>query len=227
MEKYGDLVRVVMYSNVSIELCGGTHVKNSSEIGAFVITSEGSVASGVRRIVALSGKKAYEYLKEYQYSINYLSEILTLKEIKDVVPHVKSLVTTKGELEVIVANQKKAALLDFASSLKAISHGGYNLYISVLFDYSRDDLGVIADFVRSKDNSAICVFNSVKDGQNALLISVSKLLTPKLNANKIMKKITSVYNGSGGGRPDFANGSLKETPELNTLITIIKEGLNG
>ena len=227
MEKYGDLVRVVMYSDVSIELCGGTHVKNSSEIGAFVIVSEGSVASGVRRIVAYSGLKAYEYLKEYQYTVNYVSELLNLKETKDIVPSLRTLLTTKNELESIVEKQKAKALQDYAFSLQPLKANDLHYYVEIMSEKSREELGIIADHIRSKDQIAIVVFVSLTNGQHAILISLSKKLSTTLNANKIMKEITKVYGGSGGGRSDFANGSLKEKPELKKLISLVQQGVNG
>ncbi|MDY0214102.1 MAG: alanine--tRNA ligase [Bacilli bacterium] len=222
MEKYGDLVRVVMYENVSIELCGGTHVKNSSEIGAFVITSEGSVASGIRRIVALSGLKAYEYLKEYQYTVNHLGEVFGIKEIKDVIPTAKNVMLKKDELSAEVNKYKLNELEDFAKNLKPINEKDLNLYVYVGEGKTRDELGLIADKIKSQDQRAVIVLLS----DNALLISLSKGLTSVLNANKIMKLITAKFGGSGGGRPDFANGSIKEKARLQDIISLVKQGVN-
>ncbi len=227
MEKYGDLVRVVMYSDVSIELCGGTHVQNSSEIGAFVITSEGSIASGIRRIVALSGLAAYEYLKESQYTINHLAAILGLKEIKDLTPALKHLVAEHETLKVEVNKRRRAELQRYAEKLEGLDHNNVKLYVEVLDNKERDELGFIADHIRSRDQKAVIVLVSENTNQNAILISVSKGLTPGINANKLMKVITAKVGGSGGGRPDFANGSLKEKVSLQDLIKLVKQGVNG
>lgn len=143
------------------------------------------------------------------------------------VPTLRTLLATKNELESIVQKQIAKALQDYAFSLQPLNVNDLHYYVEIVSEKSREELGIIADHIRSKDQNAVIVFVSEINDQQAILISLSKKLTTTLNANKIMKEITKAYGGSGGGRNDFANGSLKEKPELTKLIALVKQGANG
>lgn len=227
MEKYGDLVRVVIFGDVSVELCGGTHVLNSREIGSFVIVSEGSIASGVRRITALSGLAAYEYLKEAQATITLLADTLGLKDGRDVLPSVRSLYEKYSDVSAKLAKRHHDDLMVIARDLKKDDVGPLHLYTALFNDKSREDLGVIADKRRGDDPKAALIL--INEGQDTatILISLHKDLTSTLNANKLMKALTVLYGGSGGGRPDFASGVLKEKVNLEYLRSIVLKEING
>jgi alanyl-tRNA synthetase len=223
MEKYGDLVRVVTFAGISVELCGGTHIDNTSKIGTFVIVSESSIASGVRRIVALTGLAAYEHLKTYSDTVKRISKELGLNDKKDVVPHVRTLVEKNALLNSEVIALKTQELHRIASALTPKKHGDTNIYLEYFTTSNREDLGVIADKVRSTDECALLVLVGNKTNDFPLLISVSKELSKSLNANKVMRALTSTFGGRGGGRPDFANGVLLNLPEkTKALATILK-----
>ena len=223
MEKYGDLVRVVTFAGISVELCGGTHIDNTSKIGTFVIVSESSIASGVRRIVALTGLAAYEHLKTYSDTVKRISKELGLNDKKDVVPHVRTLVEKNALLNSEVIALKTQELHRIASALTPKKHGDTNIYLEYFTTSNREDLGVIADKVRSTDECALLVLVGNKTNDFPLLISVSKELSKSLNANKVMRALTSAFGGRGGGRPDFANGVLLNLPEkTKALATILK-----
>lgn len=223
MEKYGDLVRVVTFAGISVELCGGTHIDNTSKIGTFVIVSESSIASGVRRIVALTGLAAYEHLKTYSDTVKRISKELGLNDKKDVVPHVRTLVEKNALLNSEVIALKTQELHRIASALTPKKHGDTNIYLEYFTTSNREDLGVIADKVRSTDECALLVLVGNNTNDFPLLISVSKELSKSLNANKVMRALTSAFGGRGGGRPDFANGVLLNLPEkAKALATILK-----
>ena len=227
MEKYGDLVRVVIFGDVSIELCGGTHVMNSREIGAFVIVSEGSVASGVRRITALSGLAAYDYLKESQATIQLMADVLALKDVRDVLPAVRHLQTKYEDVNAKMAKRHQEDLHAIAVQLPAHKINHIHLYTASFNDKTREDLGIIADKIRGDDQKAAVILLSQMNDSLAILISLHKELTTTLNANKLMKSLTSVYGGSGGGRPDFASGVLKNIVQIEDITTILTKEING
>lgn len=226
MEKYGDLVRVVIFAGISIELCGGTHISNTSKIGPFVIVSESSIASGVRRIVALTGLAAYEHLKTYADTVARLSTELGLKDKKDVLTHVRLLGERNSALNIELQALKTKELHRTAERLAPKKHGDINIYLEFFSSESREDLGIIADKIRSGDHSALLVLISDNTTDFPLLVSVSKALTPRLNANKVMKALTNAFGGSGGGRPDFANGVLKNLPEKDKVLACVLKVLN-
>ncbi len=221
MEKYGDLVRVVTFAGISTELCGGTHIDNTSKIGAFVIVSESSIASGVRRIVALTGLAAYEHLKTYYDTVGRLSKELGLNDKKDIITHVRSLVEKNALLNSELTARKTQELHSIADRLAPVKSGMINVYLDFIGGVSRDDLGIIADRVRSGDEAALITLISDGAQDFSVLVSISKPLAKKVNANKVMKALTATFGGSGGGRPDFANGILKHFPERGAVLTAI------
>ncbi len=223
MEKYGDLVRVVMFSDISIELCGGTHVNNSSEIGTFVITSEGSVASGVRRIVALSGFTAYEYLKNYMLTVNHVLNSLKVSERKELIPALRALISRSHDLEALNKAHAKEKLQALATTLKPKVINDKNVYLAILHDQSRDDLALISDDIRSRDQQAVIVLLNEK----ALLVSVSKHLSLTTSADKIVKTLTKAYGGRGGGRSDFANGVIERLSSPEEILKLLQDELRG
>ena len=179
MEKYGDLVRVVSFGDISVELCGGIHVNKTSEIGAFVISSEGSVASGIRRITALTGPfTAYEYLKEYQRSITQLSEVFNVNERKDVLITASNVVAENKHLKEMAQEQKRVALEHVALGIKAVNYKEYNAYYYVGSELSREDLTTINDKIKSIDPAALIILIGKNIESNSLLISVNSKIKP-------------------------------------------------
>ncbi|MDI9510872.1 MAG: DHHA1 domain-containing protein, partial [Bacillota bacterium] len=163
------------------------------------------------------------HLKTYSDTVKRISKELGLNDKKDVVPHVRTLVEKNALLNSEVTMLKTAELHRTASALTPKKHGDTNIYLEYFTTSNREDLGVIADKVRSTDECALLVLVGNKTNDFPLLISVSKELSKSLNANKVMRALTSAFGGRGGGRPDFANGVLLNLPEkAKALATILK-----
>ena len=216
-EKYGDVVRVVTFGDVSKEFCGGNHVKNSADIGIFVIQSEEAIASGVRRIQATTGLSAYEYLKSKEDLLSEIKTTLEAKSEKEILSRSKTLLDEKKELLNIVDKLTKTiANFKVDSILEEIKNNG--LAIRYFDDLGREGMMNIIDEIKSKVDDYILVLIG-KDGEkHPLLVSVSKSnVEKKILAGNIVKKITSVLGGNGGGKPELAQGSVVSLDKLNQI----------
>ncbi len=214
-EKYGDEVRVVTIGE-SVELCGGTHVDNSSQIGLFIITKESGVSAGVRRVEAICGESAIEYVKELR------GELDTIKsELKNQNP-IAGINRLKGEIKTL-KSELKTALSSTKKELKAIEIDGVNVIIDEV--NAGDIKGLIDEAKNRYDNIAIMLFQ--KKGSKVLLACGSKH-TP-IKAGNWIKEIAPILGGGGGGRPDFAQAGGKDASKINEAkkraLDYIKENL--
>jgi alanyl-tRNA synthetase len=219
-EKYGDRVRVVRVPGFSSELCGGTHCRTTGDIGSFVVISEGSVASGIRRIEAFTGKAAFEYLRQKRDDLKKIAELLKAddpverveKVMADMKDKDKEIEALKGKL----SSHSSASLLDQVRDIdgtKALACRVDNL--------EQKDLRVLADNIRDRIGSGIVVIASVKEGQAAILSMVTKDLTKQFNAGDILKKVAALCDGRGGGKPDMAQGGTKELDKLDAALEAV------
>ncbi len=226
-DKYGDVVRVVNVGNYSIELCGGCHVHNSSEIGLFKIVGEESIGSGVRRIEALTGKAAYLSMYKEKETVEEIASLLKLKNSKEVVFKIEGSLNKIKELEKEVEklnakmnSLQAASLMDNAVEINGIKF----LYVqediepakakSKVFDY-RDQIG-----------SGIIVLVSTFEEKVSYFVALSKDVVEKgYKAGVIIKKINEVVDGRGGGKPDFAQGGCKVSDQLSKIEGAIKLAL--
>ena len=219
-EKYGDTVRVVRISEISSELCGGTHVKNTGEIGSFSILSESSLASGVRRIEAVTGEAAVNLNRERKATISAIARLSNtepakvqekvegvieeLKEREKEIERLKEVITTyKVDEAIQQAHEKDGA--------KIIS-----MYVERA---SAEDLRKITDIIRGKTGSFVAVVGTKDSGKGLLVAAVSKDMQAKYSAGKIVKGITEKYNGKGGGGPNVAQGGVP----ADNLLEAIKD----
>ncbi len=225
-EKYGDTVRVVTFGDVSKEFCGGTHVNNSSDIGAFVIEYEESVAAGIRRIQARTGLHAYELLKKREMLLTQVRELLKAGSIYEIQDRLKSVLFDRDNLF-----KENKRFLEKEASMQAkqlennfIEINGVHLLTAYLKDMDRDGLMKRIDQLKNlHDNSVIFLIGDV-GGNLPLVCSVSKLLNNKgIRAGDIIKEASRVLGGSGGGRPDFASGGGKEVNQINNAFEIVKK----
>lgn len=221
-EKYSETVRVVSVPGFSSELCGGTHCKATGEIGLFVVTSEGSVASGIRRIEALTGIEAYHYLKDKSAELKKINELLKTDQAY---PRVEKLVSDIRILEKEIETIKgKTAAKD---SLSIIEHAKKINGITVLSHridgIELKDLRILADNVRDRIGSGIIFIAATKDGQASMVAMVTKDLTERFNAGKILKEVAAIAGGSGGGKPEMAQGGTKDIEKLDTAIESVYE----
>lgn len=217
-EKYGDMVRVVSVPGVSSELCGGTHTGATGDIGVFKIVSEGSVASGIRRIEAVTGREALNYLRDEERELRKISEVLKtsenpserlvrlLSEMKDLE---KSLEKFKGKS----AAEGSAKLLGDARTI-----GGIKVIAERIDGMDLKDLRVVADNVRNGLGSGILFLASVKDGQASMVAMVTKDLTQKYNAGELLKHVAAAAGGRGGGKADVAQGGTREIEKLDKAL---------
>ena len=221
-EKYGDVVRVVNIGDYSIELCGGCHVLNSSEIGLFKIVSEESVGSGIRRIVAQSGLAAYNAMVHEKETVDTIASTLNLKNRKDVVNKVEALKEdlkeAKVEVEQLSAKLNAIQAASKANDIEEIN-GVKVLYVEEQLENAKAKQ-LTFDF-RDQLESGIIVLVSKYEEKCSYFVSVSKDLVGQYKAGNIIKAINEVVDGRGGGKPDFAQGGCA----INDNISKIKGAL--
>ncbi len=224
-EKYGDLVRVVNIGDFSIELCGGTHVKRTGDIGFFKIISETSIASGVRRIEAFTCQKAIDYIRTIEQ--DYLSSINFLKIKKgDLLQKIESLIDENKKLqkEVEKINQKFAAESlnkDIENSTKNIN--GVKLVCYSVSNKNQKELRNLLDILKGKIDRGVILLAGIGDNKVSIIISVTKNLTDKIKAGDIMKKIAPLINGKGGGRPEMAQGGGTDASKINEVFKEVEQ----
>lgn len=210
-EKYGDVVRVVKAGDVSIEFCGGTHVKNTSNIGLFRIVSESSVASGVRRIEAVTGEGVLELIQSLQNTINESAKALKLNNPAELPAKCVSLTAQLKETEKTVESlrQKMAgnALDDILKSAKIVN--GVEVVGAAVQNANADLLRKMGDQIKSTDKPMIAVLAGVGGEKGQLYCVCTKSALAKgAHAGNIVKKVSALTEGKGGGRPDSAMAGI-------------------
>ena len=215
-EKYGDVVRVVSIGDYSIELCGGTHNANSSEVGIFKIVSESGVAAGVRRIEALTGKAAYEYLRKQEETLRSVEKLTkansanVIEKVSSLQVEIKKLTKEKEILQQKIAN---AELNNLVNDIKEIN--GVNVLTSVVESENMNHLKQLVDNAKSKLENYVIAFASINEDKVNFVVAVDKAITDKYNAGKLVNVLATVCDGRGGGRPDMAQAGAKNKDNIN------------
>ena len=206
----------------SKELCGGTHVKRSGDIGIFKIIGESSVAAGVRRIEAISGVRA---LEEYQRAADSLRSIAATMNVgpEEIEATTQKLIEGRRELEKQLNTVQKKSAQGSADELiaKASEVKGVKVVAARVPDMTREALRGLVDTLKQKLGSGVIALGMVEDEKVALIVGVTKDLTAKCNAGKIIQAIAKEVGGSGGGRPDLAEAGGKDTAALNMALDTV------
>uniref|UniRef100_UPI004056F10A alanine--tRNA ligase-related protein n=1 Tax=Candidatus Electrothrix sp. TaxID=2170559 RepID=UPI004056F10A len=204
-EKYGDEVRVVSIPHFSKELCGGTHTGATGDIGLFKIISESGIAAGVRRIEAVTGQAAVDWLQDLAEQANGLGQLLS-GSFDDAQAQVKALLQRQKELEKEIATLNASKALGELDELLAgaVDINGVQLICGQLPLDSPKTLREIGDKVRDKMTSGVAVLGGEFGGKAALLALVTKDLTGQIKAGQLVKEVAALVGGKGGGRPDMA-----------------------
>jgi alanyl-tRNA synthetase len=224
-EKYGDRVRTVSIPGFSLELCGGCHVRNTGEIGPFVLLSEKGVASGVRRIEALTGHGAFAWIREREAALaaaerevgapaeRLAQEIVVLKEKQ------------RGAEKQLSALRLKVAAGGAgggsAEAADVTEIGGLKVLVREVPDAPANDLRTLADALRSKLGSGVVVLAARAEGKVSLLAAVTPDAVGRIKAGELVKRIAPAVGGSGGGRPDFAQAGGKEPEKLDAALAAV------
>ena len=217
-EKYGDEVRVVSFGDASVELCGGTHVNNASQIGLFMITKESGVSAGVRRIEAICGRAAVEKVKALRDEIGHIKdEVKNQNPIAGIAKLKEQVKILKGELQTALSSTKK--------ELSASEVNGVTVIVE---EVEAGDIKELIDEAKNKyDSIAIMLFQ--KKGDKVLLAAGTKNTSVK--AGDWIKSIAPIVGGGGGGRPDFAQAGGKDASKIQTALeeakTYLAEVLEG
>jgi alanyl-tRNA synthetase len=228
-EKYGDFVRVITFDPAfSVELCGGTHVKATGTIGLFKVTSESSVAAGVRRIEAVTADGAYEYFNQ---SLALLQEVKgLLKNPKDVAASVQSLLEEKQALEkkLEAVHQEKAVQLKDDLARRAVKSNEYTLVLEKIVVPHAEVLKTIAYGLRNQFDDLLMILAADVDGkpQVAVMIGEKLLATNKYHAGTMVKELAKEIDGGGGGQPFFATAGGKRLEGLDSVLTKATKLLN-
>ena len=224
-DKYGDMVRVVCFSDVSKEFCGGTHVANTSDIGTFVIEYEESVAAGIRRIQARTSISAYELLKKRENMLAHVRDQLGVTSYSDVTTRVNNLIKEKDEYKKLSeALSDKIAFINSQSLKNSFEQiNGINLLVSFLKGQKRDNLLSLIDNLKQEYNDYLIVLIGEENGNLPIVVSASKSANEKgLLAGNIVRAVAQTLKGSGGGRPDMASGAGKDASQIEQAIQLVK-----
>lgn len=218
--KYKDIVRVLKMSEFSKELCGGTHVNNTAQIGLFKIVLEQGVSSGVRRIEAITGRSTYDYILEAEKSINEITEVL--KANKDnVLLKAEELIKENKEVKKQLEQFKSKLAGDEAKNLidETIKLNDVEVLSKVFTDTDIDSLKSMSDDLRNRKDNLVIVFALVKDDKANLLVAVGKkALDFGYNAGNIVKNIAQALGGNGGGRKDMAMAGAKDVNKIDEVF---------
>ena len=223
-DKYGDRVRVVQIGDFSTELCGGTHVRASGEIGIFKLQSEGGVAAGVRRVEAFTGQGALDLIHNYEQRLKEIGNLVR-GSADDAVDKVKKLLERQKELEREIEKLRGQFEKDQIPELlaKQGSVNGTKFLISQVDGVDAKQLRDIADQLKEKIGSGVVVLASAGEANVNLVASVSKELTQRYHAGNIIKELAGIVGGGGGGRPEFAQAGGKEPAKIAAALKRAEE----
>jgi alanyl-tRNA synthetase len=218
-EKYEDVVRMVQVRGVSTELCGGTHVKRTGDIGMVKITSESSIAAGVRRIEAVTGEAAIEKINKFDSVLTESARMLTVSRL-ELPEKIERLLKRQKELE---RENSRLKGMGKADRIQQIIDGvrtvnDVKVVASEVETAEAKDLREMADTLRTKLGSGIVILGTLQNGKVSLLAAVTKDLTKRFNAGEIVKRLATVIGGKGGGRPDMAQAGGKLPERLGEAL---------
>lgn len=227
-EKYGQEVRVVNIGGWSIELCGGTHVANTENIGIFKIVSESGIGAGVRRIEAVTSKEAYELLEAEEKQLKEVATIVKSPQLKEVVSKTEQLQQQLKELQ--KENEQLASKLanqqagDVFKNVETVS--GHSLITAQVKVKDMNQLRQLADQWKQKNISDILVLANEQDGKVSLLVAMTKETNDAgLKAGDLIKAIAPKVGGGGGGRPDMAQAGGKNPAGIPDALSEAKTWL--
>ncbi|MGI5921965.1 MAG: alanine--tRNA ligase [Syntrophomonadaceae bacterium] len=224
-EKYGEQVRVVKVGDFSMELCGGTHISNTGRIGLFKILSEGSVGSGLRRIEAVTGQHAFDYLSETEAELKRAAALLktTPAEVTARIEMLNKTVREREkEIEALHAQISKASVHNLVD--QAYEYNGAQILVQVVKSDDANGLRQNAEMIKDKLGSSVVVLGSVIGDKVALVCFVTKdLLDRGLHAGKIIGAAAKVAGGGGGGRPDMAQAGGKDITKIDEALAAARE----
>ncbi|MFS4458492.1 alanine--tRNA ligase [Bdellovibrio sp. HCB2-146] len=242
-EKYGDQVRVLTMGDFSTELCGGTHVTNTSQIRMFKIVSEAGVSAGVRRVEAITGDGAVRYAMNaiahfdealaaagFQKSPHYLKHLETTGETATLANRLEAMKDQVKNLEKEIKKLQGGQvnvddLAAKAQSFKTKSGGAGKLVLADLPLDDRQVLSEVTDHLKNKIQSGVVVVVGQGDQSHPIIVSVSKDLTGDVKAGDLLKEVAALMGGKGGGRPDFAQGAAPDRGQLNAAFTKVRSQL--
>jgi alanyl-tRNA synthetase len=225
-EKYGENVRIIAAGDWSREFCGGCHVNRTGDIGIFKIISDRSLAAGVRRMEALTGRGALDYFQSLDESAHHLQQQLNAR-LDEVPAYVRSLQERQKNLE----KELKQLRMKLASSGPSRSESGVEkvgdvqLMTRRVDDISGGDLRNLADELRSKIKSGVVVLGSATDGKVTLLTAVTKDLVDRVPANSLIQKLAPIIGGKGGGKADLAQAGGKDAEKLDEALDSAPQAL--
>ena len=225
-DKYGDVVRVVCFGDVSKEFCGGTHVSNTSDIGVFAIEFEESIAAGVRRIQARTSIGAYELFKRREAILEQAKTTLGVASFTEINERLNSLTNDRNTLRKTVEQLTTKVGNAVANSLKHefVEFDGLNLLAINLKGTKRDGLVAISDSLKQSVKDYICVLIGEDGDQIPLLVTCSEAAIAKgYKAGNIVRNVSRSLLGSGGGRPDMASGAGKDRSLIGATLAKITE----
>lgn len=221
-EKYGEHVRVLKMGDYSTELCGGTHVSRTGDIGLFKITSEGGVSSGVRRIEAVTGQGALDYVAHEEAQLSEAAALLG-GNAGDVVDKIRQLgerqKRLERELEALKAKQAAGATADLGAG--AVEVNGIKILAARLEGFDAKALRDAIDRLKQQLGDAVIVLAGTQDGKAALVAGVNGSAMGKVKAGELLAHIASQIGGKGGGRPDLAQGGGEDGPALASALAAV------
>ena len=230
-EKYGDVVRVVSVGDWARELCGGTHVARSGQLGVIKLLNESSIGAGVRRVEALVGVDAYRFLAREHLLLNSLTELIKGARTEELPERISDLLTKMKEIEKELATVRSAQALSQVGELAKTAQviNGISFISSVMADgVSGDDLRKIAIDLRSRDDKSVVALISANEGKPVLVVATSEgARSNGVKAGALVKIGSTVLGGGGGGKDDFAQGGGTDTSKSLDALTAISNSLIG
>ena len=221
-EKYGPRVRVVRIGDFSTELCGGTHLEQTGQIGLFKIVDEGAVASGVRRIEAVTGAAALQHVGQEEAALHEAAEALKIaplevpKRLQKLLDEQRALERQLQTLEARLARSRAEELVAAARQVNGVA-----VVAARLDGLDADGLRAVVDTVRDRLGAGVVCVGSVADGKIGLVLAVTKDLTRRYHAGRLIQEVAKAVGGGGGGRPELAQAGGKDPAKLDQALTLL------
>ena len=221
-EKYGDIVRVISIGDFSVELCGGTHVYRTGDIGLFKITSESGVASGIRRIEAVTAQDAIKHIKSIEDKITIVKKMIKAND-SNLFAKLASLQDQLKSQEKEIAKLKKDLLSGSSNAIKELKHKGIIIVAANIEGVDVKTLRDKIDDYKSKDIDYVAVLSTVVADKVQFVIGVSKSIIGQIKAGDIAKELSGYIDGKGGGRPDMAQGGGNNAANIEQSLSKIEK----